>query len=512
MAATAQAAGPPELSKRARWFAAFILAFSNFIVVLDMTVANVSVPHIAGSLGVSLHQGTYVVTSYAVAEALTVPLTGWLAGRFGTVRLYTICMIGFGIFSLLCGMSQTLEMIVICRIGQGLCGGLLMPLAQTLLFSIFPGEERGKAILLSAMTTLFGPALGPNVGGLISDTLSWHWIFFINIPFVIICVLSVLALLGPRETPTRKLPIDIVGLCMMVVWIGCLQFMLDIGRDRGWFSDPLIVVLAIIAAVGFVAFLIWELTEEHPIVDLRVFRHGGFAFGVMALSLCFGAYFASIVVIPQWLQTYMGYPAMEAGFITSCTALAALTTSQLASKVLGKGVDPRLLVSIAVAWLGCMALVRANWTSNADFWTLAAPQLIQGFGMSFFMLPLTAISLGSVPQEDMASATGIQNFVRTLAIGISTAVALSIWGNTQQAAKNEIASNLQPGETMDTLTSNGFSTEQATQVVNRLVDQESVTIAVDYVFLLTAAIFFLCALVIWFAPRPKGPAGIPAKK
>ena len=152
-------------------------------------------------------------------RANTVPLTGWLAGRFGTVRLYTICMIGFGIFSLLCGMSQTLEMIVICRIGQGLCGGLLMPLAQTLLFSIFPGEERGKAILLSAMTTLFGPALGPNVGGLISDTLSWHWIFFINIPFVIICVLSVLALLGPRETPTRKLPIDIVGLCMMVVWM-----------------------------------------------------------------------------------------------------------------------------------------------------------------------------------------------------------------------------------------------------------------------------------------------------
>lgn len=507
MASAALSAGAPLLTGRTKWYAAVVLAFSNFIVVLDMTVANVSIPHIAGSLGVSVHQGTWVVTSYAVAEALTVPLTGWLAQRFGTVRMYVVCMTGFGVFSLLCGVSQTLAMIVACRIGQGFCGGLLMPLSQTLLFAIFPGEERGKAILLSAMTVMLGPALGPNVGGLISDTLSWHWIFFINIPLVIVCVISVLALLSSSETATRKVPIDVTGLCLMVLWIGCLQLMLDLGRDRGWFHDPLIVGLAIVAALGFVVFLIWELTEEHPIVDLKVFRHGGFGFGVVALSLCFGAYFASIVVIPQWLQTYMGYPAMEAGFITSCTAIAALTTSQLASRAVARGIDPRLLVSLAVAWLGCMALVRSTWTSGTDFWHLAAPQLIQGFGMSFFMLPLTAITLGSVPQHDMASATGIQNFIRTLTVGIATAIALSIWGDTQQEAQVELASRLQAGDAMATLSERGLSAEQATHYIAAMVDRESVTLAVDYVFLVTAAVFFLSAMVVWLAPRPGSARG-----
>lgn len=483
-----------------RW-AAIVLAFSNFIVVLDLTVANVSVPHIAGSLGVSLDQGAWVITSYAVAEALTVPLTGWLAQRFGAVKLYAICMTGFGIFSVLCGLSVTLEMIVIARIGQGLCGGLVMPIAQTLLFRVFPDDQRGKAMLLASMTVMLGPALGPTLGGLISDNLSWHWVFLINIPFVIVCVVVVTALLTPIETAIRKVPIDAIGLALMVVWIGALQFMLDIGRSHDWFADPLIIALAVIAAVGFVVFIIWELTEEHPIVDLRIFRHPGFTFGVLSLSLCFGAYFASIVVIPQWLQTSMGYPAVWAGFITSCTALTALTTGQLASKALGK-FDARLLVSIGVGWIGCMALARSQWTSDADFWTFALPQLIQGFGMSFFILPLTTISLGSVNQEEMASATGIQNFVRTISIGISTSIALTVWGNAQQSSYSDLATRLQPDETIAKLTGAGMSYDQAIRVITALVERESVTLAIDYLFLITAGVFFLCAAVIWLAPRP----------
>ncbi len=498
-----QAAPSTLLTGRRLWLTAFVLALSNFIVVLDMTVANVSVPHIAGTLGASLDQGTWIITSYAVAEALTVPLTGWLAQRFGAVRLYIFCMAGFGFFSLLCGMSMTLQMIVICRIGQGLCGGLLMPIAQTLLLQIFPREDMGKAVLLSAMTVMLGPAMGPNIGGFISDNLSWHWIFLINIPLVIGCVMFVSTTLRSKETPTRKVPVDVIGLCLMFIWVGAMQFMLDIGRNHDWFSDPLIVALAIIAGVGFCAFLIWELTEEHPIVDLRIFRHSGFTFGVVALSLCFGAYFASIVVIPQWLQTSMGYPASLAGFVTSCTALAALTTSQLASKSVAKGIDPRLLVSLAVAWIGCMALVRSNWTNGTDFWRLASPQLIQGFGMSFFMMPLTMISLGAVDSDEIASATGIQNFVRTLSVGISTALALTIWGDTQQEAQTELAANLNPEATMDTLTQAGFSSEQATRYIAALVDREAVVMAVDHVFLVTAAVFFLSSIVIWFTPRPK---------
>lgn len=492
-----------------RALAAAVLVVSNFMVVLDLTVANVSIPHIAGSLGVSLDQGSWIITSYAVAEAIAVPLTGWLAMRFGAVRVFVTTMAGFGLFSFLCGMSLTLQMIVVCRVAQGLCGGLIMPLSQTLLLRIFPPEQIPKAMLLFTMTILLGPAMGPNIGGFLSDNASWHWIFLINIPIAIACVTAGYVLLAPAETDTRKVPVDKVGLALLVFWIGSLQIMLDIGRTHDWFEDPLIVALGLCALVGFAAFLIWELTEKHPIVDLRVFRHPGFSFGVMALSLCFGAYFASIVVIPQWLQAWKGYPATLAGFITACTALAAITTSRFAAKAMTKA-DPRLLVSLAVAWLGCMALVRSTWTTDVDFWRLAAPQLIQGFGMSFFMLPLTTISLGSVRPEETASAAGLQNFVRTLSIGVATALALTMWDDTQQAAHSEITSKLQPAETMAKLEASGFSAEQARMVIARLVEQESVTIAVDYVFLLTAAVFFASAAVIWLAPRPRklpGAAG-----
>ncbi len=490
--------------------AAFILGFSNFIVALDMTVANVSVPHIAGSLGVSTSQGSWVITSYSVAEAVSVPLTGWLVQRYGAVRLYLFAMTGFGLFSLLCGISQTIAMIVISRIAQGLCGGLLMPLSQTLLLRIFTGTNRPKAMLVAAMTTMLGPALGPNIGGLINDTMSWHWVFLINLPFVAICLLTVFTLLSAHDRPGKQVPVDTVGLVLMLIWVGSLQYMLDIGRENDWFSDPLVVALAIASAVGFCAFIIWELTEEHPIVDIRVFRHGGFTFGVLALSLCFGAYFASIVVIPQWLQTSMGYPAVWAGFITSCTALAALSTSALASRAVAKGIDPRLMVSLAVTWIGMMALARSTWTSDADFWTLTYPQVVQGFGMSFFMLPLTTISLNAVAPDELASATGIQNFVRTIALGVATALTLTYWGNAQQQAHSEIAGKLQPDDVMRTMTNAGMTSDQAMRTIANLADREAVTMAIDSVFLVTAAVFFLSAAVVWLAPRPK-VAGMPAR-
>lgn len=484
-------------------FAAGFLALSNFIVVLDMTVANVSIPHIAGDIGVSLDQGTWIITSYAVAEALTVPLTGWLAQRFGAVRLYMLCMAAFGLFSALCASSQTLQMIVVARIGQGLCGGLLMALSQTLLFRIFSLEDRGKAMLLSSMTVLMGPALGPNIGGFISDNFSWHWIFLINLPIVAACVTAAWLFLRPAETPVNKVPIDRVGLALMFVWISALQLMLDLGRERDWFGDPLIVALAVIAGIGFLVFLIWELTEEHPVVDLRVFRYPGFVFGVAAFSLCFGAYFASIVVIPQWLQSTMGYSGQDAGIIVAGTAIGALVTGQFAAKAVAKGIDPRLMVSLAVSWIGCMALVRANWTTGVEYWQVAAPQYIQGLGMAFFMMPLSMITINSVPPEMMATATGLQNFVRTLAIGVFTALALTIWGDSQQEARGEIVGNLQPDEVMRNLGEAGMSTQQSAGAISFIVDREAITMAMDHVFLITAAIFFISALVIWLAPKAR---------
>jgi DHA2 family multidrug resistance protein len=500
--------GTPMIAPSRRMLAGLVLALSNFMVVLDLTIANVSVPHIAGNLGISLDQGTWIITSYAVAEAICVPLTGWLAQRFGAVKCFIMAMIGFGVFSTLCGMSLTLGMIVVCRIGQGLCGAPLMPMSQTLMLRVFPPEKRGIAMGLWAMTTLLGPAFGPIIGGYISDNFSWHWIFFLNIPIAIACTAAAYVLLTPIETEIRKVPMDVVGLGLLIFWIGSLQVMLDIGRDHDWFGDPKIVALAIMAAVGFVAFLIWELTEEHPVVDLRIFRHPGFTYSVITLALCFGAYFASIIVIPQWLQSAMGYTATDAGLVIAFTSIASLLTSQIAARLIGK-VDARLMVSLAVFWLGVMAVVRTGWANNADFWTLSMPQILQGFAMSFFMIPLTALSMSSVEPHETASAAGLQNFLRTMAIAVATSLALTVWGDATRVAHNDLADKLQPDEALAKLNAAGMGQEQARQVIGNLVDQESIMLAVNHTFMVTAVVLFIASAVVWLSPKPKKPVSTP---
>lgn len=482
--------------------ATVFLSLSNLVVVLDLTVANVSVPHIAGTLGAAVSQGTWVITSYAVSEACAVPLTGWVSRRFGAWRMYLLCMMGFAAFSVVCGASISLSMLIAARIGQGLCGGLLMPLVQTLLLRVNSPEKHTRAMLIFTMTILLGPAIGPNVGGYISDNWSWHWIFFINMPIAATCLIVNWTLVKPAETKTEYVPIDKVGLGLLVLWVGSLQLMLDLGREHDWFADPMIVALAAIAAVGFAAFVIWEMTEKNPIVDVSIFRHRGFTFAIAALSLCFGTYFASIVMIPQWLQSSKGYSATLAGFVTATTAFAALMTSRFSAKLLEK-LDPRLMVSMGVGWLGVNAILRSGWTSDADLFHIILPQFLQGFGIAFFMLPLTTISLGSVAPNEVPNASGLQNFARTLSIGIGTAVAFSLWDNTQQTAHTELAANLQPDQTLSTLESLGMSLDQARIYIESMVQREAVTIALDHVFLLSAVAFFCSAAVVWLVPKPK---------
>src|ERR1700742_4526717 len=289
------------------WLAAVMLAMANFIAVLDMTIANVSMASIAGSLGISSSQGTWVITSYSVAEAIVVPLTGWLASRFGGLRVFTTAMVMFGIFSAFCGLSTSLGMLVFGRVMQGLSGGSLMPLSQTLLLRVFPKERAPAAMALWAMTTLVAPVLGPILGGYICDNYAWPFIFFINVPIALICAPIIARSMRRFETPTVKAPIDVVGFILLVIFVGALQIMLDIGKEHDWFGSVEIRALAAIALVGFIAFLFWEMTDEHPIVDLRIFRHRGFTASAFTLSLGFGAMFGANVLTPLWLQTYMGY-------------------------------------------------------------------------------------------------------------------------------------------------------------------------------------------------------------
>ena len=486
--------------------AALVLALANFMVVLDMTIANVSVPHITGSLAVSASQGTWVITSYAVAEAICVPLTGWLAGRFGSVRVFVVSLLGFTLFSVLCGLSTSLEMLVFCRIGQGLFGGPIMPLSQTLLMRIFPPEKQSQAMGMWAMTTVVGPILGPILGGAISDNLSWHWIFFINIPVGIGCAIAAMRLLKTAETPTEKLKIDRGGLLLLVLWIGALQLMLDLGHERDWFNNPFIVVLALTAFVGLIVFTIWELTERYPVVNILLFKYRSFTISVLALAFGFGAFFGSIVLIPQWLQINLGYTATWAGYLTATMGLGSLTMSPIVAKLATK-YDQRALASFGLSILGGVTLMRAFWTTDADFMALALPQILQGFAVPFFFIPLSNMALASVLPQDMASAAGLMNFLRTMAGAIGASIAVTIWDDHTKVARSEMVSNLHVTEVQNTLVNTGMSSDAALGYISSLVDKEALTLSANHVFLVLAGVFIFAALIIWLCPRPKAGVG-----
>jgi DHA2 family multidrug resistance protein len=509
MAGPAPVFAPPTvepLKGAAMALGAFALALANFVVVLDITIANVSVPHISGSLAVAPNQGTWVLTSYAVAEAICVPLTGWMAARFGAVRVFILALIGFGLFSLLCGLSVNLESLIAFRVMQGLFGAPMMPMSQTLLLRVFPAKKASMAMGLWAMTTVCAPIAGPILGGQISDNLSWHWIFFINLPIVAICAFVAHRLLRRFETPTVKKPIDFVGLALLVVWVGALQIMLDKGREEDWFASDFITTLGVVAAVGFVAFLIWELTERNPIVDLAVFRHRGFSVALVTQCAAYGTFFATIVLTPLFLQTNLDYTATVAGQAMGVTGILAVVMSPIVAQLNNK-IDVRALISFGVLWLAAMALLRSDWVSTMSFGTIALPQFLQGFGMPFFFVGTTTLALGSVNPQETASAAGLSNFARTLSGAIATSISTTVWGNATARAHAELVGRIHPPADM---LQQGL---YGRMMLDHMVQTEAVTIATNSVFLSCTGIFVFAAAFVWLAPRPKprtAPQG-PAK-
>ena len=498
---------PNKLVGGQLWGAALLLSLANFMVVLDTTIANVSVPHIAGGLAVSPSQGTWVITSYSVAEAITVPLTGWLVQRFGAVKVFVAAMCGFGLFSMLCGFAPSFSTLVGLRVMQGLCGGPIMPTSQTVLLGIFPREKSGQALGIWSMTTIVAPIAGPLLGGTISDTIGWSWIFFINIPVAFGVAFGAWTILRSRDTATRRVPVDFVGLALLVLWVGALQVMLDRGKELEWFASSFIVALAVIAAIGFACFLIWELTAENPIVDLKVFRHRGFVGGVITISFTFGAYFATIVLIPLWLQTSIGYTATWSGYASSLNGALAVVMSPIVARLMSR-IDPRIMVTFGVSWIAGVSFWRTHFTSDADFWVIALPFLVQGFALPFFFVPATMLTLSSVRPEETASAAGLSNFMRTCSAAFSTSIMTTAWDNTATEKRSEIAGRLHDlPATLGKLTSHGFSPDQALGQVDRLVQVQATMLATNEMFLIATFLFLFAAVVVWLAPRPKRGGG-----
>jgi DHA2 family multidrug resistance protein len=491
------------MSGGALWTAGLLLALANFMVVLDTTIANVSVPHIAGGLAVSPSQGTWVITSYSVAEAITVPLTGWLAQRFGSVRVFCTGMISFCICSALCGLAPSLAMLVLFRVLQGLSGGPMIPLSQALLRRIFPPNLQPMAIGLWSMTTVVGPIAGPLLGGALVDSVGWPWVFYINVPVALACAYFSWQMLASRETATRTVPIDGVGLALLVVWVGAMQIMLDNGKDMDWFQSPFIVSLAVIAFVGFLCFLAWEITETHPVVDLKVFRHQGFAASTMIMCVVYGTFFASVVLIPLWLQTNMGYNATWAGRATAVQGLLAVVMSPVVARLTTR-FDGRVLVTFGVLLMALVSLWRTTFTPDMTFWQIAAPAFCQGFAMPFFFVPLNSIALGAVNPSELASGAGLLNFSRTMAGAFAVSIATTAWEETSTKRHNELAGILNNSQaTLDAFGASGLTPDQSLGQLNNMVQSQSVMLSTNHIFLMSAVCFLIGAAVVWIAPKPK---------
>ncbi|HWT12691.1 MAG TPA: DHA2 family efflux MFS transporter permease subunit [Allosphingosinicella sp.] len=502
-------AAPPRAGL-SLWGIGILLAMANFLAVLDVSIANVSVPTIAGNLGASSSQGTWVITSYAVAEAIMVPLTGWLANRFGAVRVFITAMLGFGFFSAMCGLSGSLGMLVFFRILQGFCGGPLMPLSQTLLLRIFPKEKHASAMGLWAMTTLTAPIAGPMLGGILCDNLGWASIFWVNVPIAALCAPVLYGMLKKHETETMRVRVDVVGLMLLVLFVGSLQLMLDLGKEHDWFESSLIWWLAVIAAIGFGLFMIWELTERDPIVNLRIFRHRGFAAACLTLPLAFGAFQASNVLIPQWLQLNMGYTATWAGYISGMTGVLAVVGAPIAARLSGR-FDPRILIFGGVMWLAYVTFMRAGATSQMDFWEIAWWPLIIGIGVPMFFLPLNMVGLGSVDPEETASAAGLLNFIRTMAGAVATSMVNTLWENNATRNQAELAGALNdPEATLALMQQSGLSYDQAVSTLTSNVQSQAVVMGTNQLMTLCAVGFAVAALTIWLAPRPRAGVDVSA--
>ncbi len=487
------------------------LSLATFMNVLDTSIANVSIPAIAGDMGVSPAQGTWVITSFAVANAISVPLTGWLTQRFGQVRLFTLSVLLFVIASWLCGLAPNIGMLIAFRVLQGLVAGPMIPLSQTLLLASYPAAKAGTALAMWSVTVLVAPVAGPLLGGWITDNISWPWIFYINVPVGLLAAGLTWSLYRKRDPGPRRVPLDVVGLVLLVLFVGAMQIMIDKGKELDWFSSAEIVSLAVVSLVSFAFFLAWELTEVHPIVDLRLFTRRNFAAGTLSLSVAYGLFFGNVVLLPLWLQQYMGYTATWAGLVTAPVGLLAILLTPLVGRNVHR-TDPRKLASMAFMGFALILWMRSQFNTQADVWTILLPTLLQGAAMAFFFIPLQAIIFSGLPPERMPSAAGLSNFARITAGAVGTSLFTTVWEDRAilhhaQLAESVNAGNPAATQALAMLEAGGLSHAQALASINRTLDQQAYTMAATDLFYLSSGLFLLLIGIVWLA-RPSGSAAV----
>ncbi|MGE3274403.1 MAG: DHA2 family efflux MFS transporter permease subunit [Vicinamibacterales bacterium] len=426
------------------WIVAIAVMASTFMVVLDSTVVNVSLPHIAGDLSATVDEATWTLTAYLAANAVILPMTGWLASLFGRKRLLLLSTGGFTLTSLLCGLAPTMPVLVVLRILQGITGGTLQPISQAVLLEAFPPAERGKAMSFWGLGVVVAPILGPVLGGWLTDNYSWRWVFYINIPVGIAALaLTKAYITDPPYLKRGTGGIDYRGLSLLAIGIAALQIVLDKGQEEDWFASGLIVVLTVMAVVAMVAFIWNEMRARHPIVDLRVFRHVSYSTGTVIMALVMFVLFGSMVLLPVMLQTLMGYPAIEAGKAMAPRGIGSFLGMLFVGAVSSR-VDHRKLLAVGLVGAGASMFWLGAITLDAGFWDLFWPQFLQGLALSLLFVPLTTLTMDAIAPEEMGNATSLYNLVRNVGGSFGIATATTLLSRYGQVNLDRLATHVTP--------------------------------------------------------------------
>lgn len=492
----------------------FSLSLAIFMNVLDISIANVAIPSIAGNLGVSPDNGTWVITSFAVSQAIMLPLTGWLARYFGEVRLFLFSTISFTVASVLCGLSENLSMLIFFRVFQGAVSGPMIPLSQSILLANYPLEKRGFATGIWAMTAVVGPIFGPIMGGYITDNYSWPWIFYINVPVGIFSVIFTAITLSGRETPIQKTKVDYIGLILLALAVGCLQILLDKGQDLDWFHSNTIRLLCVISVVSCSFLLVWLMTQAEPIIDLHLFKDRNFTVGLLCITLGFLVYFSNVVIFPLWLQTQMGYTPTWAGIAVAPVGILPFLLTPFVGHYMGK-FDLRIIIS-----LGFIVFIGTSWWQSllymdVSFFQLIQPRFVQGLGLAFFFTPLIALIISNTPSEKLASALGLANFFRILGGSFGTSISVAWWNNREALHQNRLVEfineyNPFTHEALAQLKELDIHGLEQFGVLYAMVINQAYMLATNDIFRLSAWVFVCLFLLIWLAKPVFAKSGMMA--
>jgi len=427
------------------WLIAASVMLATFMEVLDTSVANVSLPHIAGNLSATTEESTWVLTSYLISNAIILPATNWLGYFFGRKRFLIVCIGIFTLSSALCGAATSLDMLLFARVLQGAGGGALQPIAQAVLLESFPAEKRGPAMAVYGMGIVVAPIIGPTLGGWITDNYSWRWIFYINVPIGILAVFMANTFIEdpPYIRAQRPGRIDYIGFGLMALGLATLQIVLDKGQEDDWFSSSFIVKMAITAVIALVAFILWELFTKEPIVNLRVLGNRNFAVGVVLITAMGIVLYGTIALLPLFLQTLMGYPALASGMAVSPRGIGAIVSMILVGRLVGK-VDGRLLVLFGFIVVGISSYMLGDINLEISISSIVWPQIIQGLAMGFVFVPLTVMTTGTLSNEQIGNATGIFNLMRNVGGSFGIAAVTTMLARGAQVHQAIMVSHLTP--------------------------------------------------------------------